>query len=124
MNKKLNMIYILFILTLNFSCIENKSTEKEVKNAELVISLRTGTLKFTSGIRAIFQDSKGNYWFGDRDTGAWKFGGNTLKNYSITNKQTNPMIWTLYKDKNNNLLFGMADGSIFKFNGKTLEKQF
>jgi hypothetical protein len=63
MNKKLKMIYILLILTLNFSCVEKKSTEKEVKNSELVISLKADTLKFTSGIRAIFQDSKGNYWF-------------------------------------------------------------
>jgi len=47
-----------------------------------------------------------------------------LTNYSISDKPSKPMIWTIYKDNKNNLLFGMADGNIFKFNGKTFEKQF
>lgn len=73
---------------------------------------------------AIEEDSEGNIWFGDRDTGAWKYDGKTLTNYSISNKLSNPMIWTIYKDNKNNLLFGMADGNIFQFNGKAFEKQF
>lgn len=73
---------------------------------------------------AIEEDSEGNIWFGDVYTGAWKYNGKTLTNYSISDKLPKPMIWTIYKDNKNNLLFGMADGNIFKFNGKTFEKQF
>lgn len=73
---------------------------------------------------AIEEDSEGNIWFGDLYTGAWKYDGKTLTNYSISDKLSNPMIWTIYKDNKNNLLFGIADGNIFKFNGKTFEKQF
>ena len=73
---------------------------------------------------AIEEDSEGNIWFGDRDTGAWKYDGKTLTNYSISDKLSNPMILTIYKDNKNNLLFGIADGNIYKFNGKTFEKQF
>lgn len=73
---------------------------------------------------AIEEDAEGNIWFGDVYTGAWKYDGKTLTNYSISDKLSKPMIWTIYKDKKNNLLFGMADGNIFKFNGKTFEKQF
>lgn len=73
---------------------------------------------------AIQEDSEGNIWFGDLYTGAWKFDGKTLTNYSISDKLSNPMIWTIYKDNNNNLLFGLADGNIFKFDGKAFEKQF
>ena len=72
----------------------------------------------------IEEDAEGNIWFGDVYTGAWKFDGKTLTNYTISYKPTQPMIWTIYKDNNNNLLFGMADGSIFKFNGKTFNKHF
>jgi ligand-binding sensor domain-containing protein len=82
---------------------------------------KPGTLEH---VFVIEEDSEGNIWFGDRDTGAWKYDGKTLTNYSISDKLSNPMIWTIYKDNKNNLLFGMADGNIFKFNGKAFEKQF
>ncbi len=82
---------------------------------------KLGTLEH---VFAIEEDSEGNIWFGDRDTGAWKYNGKTLTNYSISNKLSKPMIYTIYKDNKNNLLFGMADGNIFKFNGKTFENQF
>lgn len=80
-----------------------------------------GTLEH---VFAIEEDSEGNIWFGDRDTGAWKYDGKNVTNYNIDNKLSSPMIWTIYKDNNNSLLFGLADGNIFKFNGKTFEKQF
>lgn len=82
---------------------------------------KPGTLEH---VFAIEEDSEGNIWFGDRDTGAWKYDGKTLTNYSIGDKLSKPMIWTIYKDNKNNLLFGIADGNIFKFNGKAFEKQF
>ncbi len=80
-----------------------------------------GTLEH---VFAIEEDSEGNIWFGDRDTGAWKYDGEKVENYIITNKLSSPMIWAIYKDNKNNLLFGMVDGSIFRFNGKAFEKQF
>lgn len=82
---------------------------------------KPGTLEH---VFAIEEDSQGIIWFGDRDTGAWKYDGNTLTNYSMSDKRSQPMIWTIYKDNKNKLLFGMADGNIFKFNGKVFEKQF
>jgi ligand-binding sensor domain-containing protein len=80
-----------------------------------------GTLEH---VFAIEEDIEGNIWFGDRDTGAWKYDDKTLTNYSISDKLTKPMIWTIYKDNKNNLFFGMAEGGVYKFNGKTFDKQF
>lgn len=82
---------------------------------------KPGTLEH---VFAIEEDSEGNIWFGDRDTGAWKYDGRALTNYSVSDESSTPMIWTIYKDKKGNLLFGMADGKVFKFNGKDFEKQF
>ena len=82
---------------------------------------KPGTLEH---IFAVEEDSEGNIWFGDRDTGAWKYDGKNVTNYVINNKLSSPMIWTIYKDNNKNLLFGMAEGNVFKFNGRTFEKQF
>ncbi len=80
-----------------------------------------GTLEH---VFAIEEDSEGNIWFGDRDTGAWKFDGESLTNYIIDEKLKSQMIWDIYKDQNNNLLFGMADGGVYRFNGNSFEKWF
>lgn len=80
-----------------------------------------------TGLQAVFaiiEDSEGNIWFGDRDSGAWKYDGKTLTNYNIDTKLNSQMIWSIYEDQNKNLLFGMAEGGIYKFNGKTFDKQF
>lgn len=82
---------------------------------------KPGTLEH---VFAIEEDSAGNIWFGDRDTGLWRYDNKTLTNYSIGDKSNNTMIWTIYKDNKNNLLFGMSDGNIFRFNGKTFENLF
>ena len=80
-----------------------------------------GTLEH---VFAIEEDGDGNIWFGDRDTGAWKYDGKTLTNFTIDNNLSSPMIWTIYKDNSNNLLFGMAGGGVYKFNGKSFDKMF
>jgi ligand-binding sensor domain-containing protein len=81
----------------------------------------TGTMEH---VFAIEEDSEGNIWFGDRDTGAWKYDGKSVTNYTINNKLSTQMIWSMYKDNNNNLLFGMAEGGVYNFNGKSFDKIF
>lgn len=73
---------------------------------------------------AIFEDSEGNIWFGDRDSGAWKYDGIKLTNYKIDTKLNSQMIWSIYEDQYKNLIFGMAEGGVYKFNGKGFEKMF
>jgi ligand-binding sensor domain-containing protein len=104
--------------TISFSKRNNLIHPKSTGNGN---KSEPGTLEH---VFAIEEDLEGNIWFGDRDTGAWKYDGNTLSNYSIGDKISSPMTWTIYRDNNNNVLFGMADGSIYRFNGKFLEKQF
>ncbi len=110
MNKKSKMIYILLILALNFSCVEKKSTEKEVKNSELVISLKADTLKFTSGIRAIFQDSKGNYWFGSHNEGVSFYNGKSFEYFTTNEGLSDNQIRSIQEDKSGKIWFGTAKG--------------
>ena len=56
MNRKIKLILLVFVLSLNFSCTENKSIEKVKSEPELVVTPKTDTLKFTSGIRAILRE--------------------------------------------------------------------
>lgn len=81
----------------------------------------SGTLEH---VFAIKEDAKGNIWFGDRDTGAWKFDGKTITNYSIDDNLSTQMIWDIHQDNSGNLLFGMADSGVYKFSGKSFDKLF
>ncbi len=80
-----------------------------------------GTLEH---VFAITEDSLGNIWFGDRDTGAWRYDGRTMTNYSIDEQLNSPMIWDIYEDHNKDLLFAMQAGGVYKFNGKSFERKF
>jgi hypothetical protein len=75
MDKLFRMIYLLILLSLLFLC--RKTTEKEINKSEIVRTSQTDTLKFTSGIRAIFQDSKGN-WLGSHNEGVSFYDGKHL----------------------------------------------
>lgn len=66
-------------------------------------------------IFSIGEDTKGNIWFGDRDTGAWMYNGREMKNFVIDSSLKSQHIWCIYNDKQGNLLFGMAEKGIYKF---------
>ena len=71
---------------------------------------------------AIMEDLKGNIWFGDRDTGAWRFDGKEMKNFVVDATLRSQHIWDIYEDKYGNLLFAMAERGIYLFNGKGFER--
>jgi ligand-binding sensor domain-containing protein len=80
-----------------------------------------GTLEH---VFAIKEDSQGNIWFGDRDTGAWKFDGKTMTNYVVDAKISTQMIYDIAEDNDKNLLFAMGKGGVYKFNGNSFDKMF
>lgn len=80
-----------------------------------------GTLEH---VFAITEDNKGNIWFGDRDTGAWRFDGTSIKNYVINESLESPMIWQIYEDAQGNLLFAMANGGVYRFNGGNFNRVY
>ena len=80
-----------------------------------------GTLEH---VFSIAEDAQGNIWFGDRDTGAWRYDGKSVKHYSITETQDSVMIWCIYKDTTNRLLFGLYNGEVYAFNGMRFDKVF
>jgi hypothetical protein len=55
----------------------------------------TGTMEHVLQLKRI---ARRNIWFGDRDTGAWKYDGKSVTNYTINNKLSTQMIWSMYKE--------------------------
>lgn len=119
MNKKLILIYLILILTLNFSCVENKSSEKEISKSEFVNIPKTDTLKFTSGVSSVFQDSKGNFWFGSRQEGVSLFDGKSFKYFTANKGLPDNHIRSIQEDKNGNIWLETANG-ISSCDGKTI----
>lgn len=119
--KKLNYIYLVFLLTINLSCVEKKNSEKDLTNNKLQNTLQTETLKFTSGIRAIFQDSKGNYWFGSIKEGVALYDGNSLKYFTINEGLADNQIHSIQEDKKGVIWFDTQTG-ISSYDGKKIKK--
>lgn len=110
MNKKLKLIYLILLLTLNFSCVEKKSTEKEISKPELAATSKTDTLKFTSAIRAIFQDSKGNYWLGSHNEGVSFYDGKSFEYFTTKEGLSDNQIRSIQEDGDGKIWFGTANG--------------
>jgi ligand-binding sensor domain-containing protein len=72
----------------------------------------------------IKEDSQGNIWFGDRDTGAWRFDGKEMRNFTLDATLNTQHIWDICEDKNGNLLFTSGDRGIYKFNGNGFDRVF
>ncbi len=104
------MIFLILILTLNFSCVEKKSTEKEPTKSELVVTSKTDTLKFTSAIHAIFQDSKGNYWIGSHNEGVSFYDGKSFEYFTTNEGLSDNQIRSIQEDENGKIWFGTANG--------------
>lgn len=118
MKKYYNLIFIVLILTLHLSCIEKKATEKEINKSEIVRSSKSDTLKFASGIRAIFQDSNGNYWLGSHNEGVSYYNGNSFEYFTTNEGLSDNQIRSIEEDKNGKIWFGTAKGVSVYYKGK------
>ncbi|MCR9291901.1 MAG: diguanylate cyclase [bacterium] len=79
------------------------------------------------GLQSVFaieEDSQGNIWFGDRDSGAWRYDVDSLVNFTIDEKLESQMIWDIHEDQSQNLLFAMAQGGVYQFNGSAFDRRF
>lgn len=110
MSNKLKLIYLTLILILNYSCVEQNSTVKEVNQSELESTSATDTLKYSSGIRAIFQDSKGNYWFGSLQEGVAVYNCKSFIYFNSNDGLAGNQIHSIQEDKEGIVWFNTQQG--------------
>ncbi|MFK8038345.1 MAG: two-component regulator propeller domain-containing protein [Crocinitomicaceae bacterium] len=109
---------ILFLLIVSLLAIAGQSQsmlEKEVPNAE--------TIELYKRIWDIFQDSKGNYWFGSNGKGLYFYDGQNLKQITMEDGLISNHIRSIQEDNKGNIYIETPSG-ISHFNGsqfKTLE---
>jgi len=80
-----------------------------------------GTLEH---VFAIEEDNQGNIWFGDRDTGVWKYDGVSMTNFSMDDGLSSNFVQTMFVDNTGGQWLGLADGSVYLFNGKSFDRKF
>ncbi|MEL6557315.1 MAG: two-component regulator propeller domain-containing protein [Bacteroidota bacterium] len=73
---------------------------------------------------SITEDLAGNIWFGDRDTGLWKYDGTGMTNYGFDDGISNTFVCALHTDRKGNLLIGLGNGDVFRYDGVSFEKMF
>ena len=71
-------------------------------------------------IRSIFQDSKGNLWFGTLGEGVVRYDVKTLTYFSTPDGFINNTVYAINEDKNGNMWFG-TDQGVYKYDGKTFK---
>ncbi len=124
---------ILIILTLQISACLGQFKEKsvndkignEVNNQPLILKQNTTFPQIHTNlngmvsqfVRSMYQDKKGNYWFGTNGNGIIRYDGQTLETMTI--ERTNPgmRVMKIVEDKAGNVWFGTSDGLI-KYNGE------
>jgi ligand-binding sensor domain-containing protein len=127
----LNKVLLFILLTIFSSC---NGQEKTNPPKDLITSKPSPTVirKFkavtmppdfdttlvSQYIRSIFQDSKGNLWFGTLGEGVVRYDIKTLTSFSNPDGFNNNTVYAINEDKNGNLWFG-TDQGVYKYDGKT-----
>lgn len=118
---KLNMILFLSILTLLTSCSGQTSNLKNNTDQFKELFAKGDTVKeLGKSIMVVYQDNKNNYWFGSWETGAYKYDGKTLINYTTKHGLPNNRIDEIKEDKSGNVYFISCHprSTVVKFDGQ------
>ncbi|NUQ22402.1 MAG: regulator [Saprospiraceae bacterium] len=99
--------------------ITSKPGPTVIKNFKTVaVAPDFDTTLVSQYIRSIFQDSKGNLWFGTIGDGVVRYDVKTLTYFSNPDGFINNTVYAINEDKNGNLWFG-TDQGVYKYDGKT-----
>lgn len=80
------------------------------------------SLRFTSGIRSIFEDSQGRFWFGSHNEGVSRWDGHEFSYYTVADGLSGNQVRTIQEDAAGDLWFGTGQG-ISRFDGKSFTTQ-
>lgn len=106
---------IIFVSSSLLSC--NGKVNSNYKQAETkILEIGKPVSEIDKQIWEVFQDSKGNYWFGSNGNGLYKFDGETIIQFTINDGLVHNQIRGIQEDKDGNLYIETHNG-ISKFNG-------
>jgi hypothetical protein len=69
---------------------------------------------------SIGEDRAGDVWFGTVESGAWRYDGRSLRNYTAEDGLTSKDVMAIYTDRRGDLW--VAGNGVFKFNGASFDR--
>ena len=103
----------------------NNKIENEVSSQQLTYNQSTTFPQIHANlngmvkefVRTMYQDKKGNYWFGTNENGLIRFNGQTLEKITIDQNQKWVAVREIIEDKVGNIWFGTSSGLV-KYDGE------
>lgn len=108
----MNRLYLILTILIQFLyCNSEQPKSLDAKEVDHINDLSSSSnLKFTSGILSIFEDSKGNYWFGSAQEGVAIYDGINFKYITTHYGLTDNQIRSIQEDKSGNIWISTAHG--------------
>ncbi len=115
------ILSLLFLGVFFCSCNNESSSQKKpvevplVHDAQLAKPLvdTTMQLRFTSMVRSILEDSKGNFWFGSDREGVCRFDGKAFTYFTVKNGLSHNQVRTIQEDEQGKIWFATGFGVSF-----------
>ncbi|WP_194139214.1 ligand-binding sensor domain-containing protein [Flavobacterium hungaricum] len=111
------IFYCTFFIAVTISCNNKRQPKEENKkvNAEKSIlnlerEINPLKLKYTTGVRAILEDSKGNTWFGSFNEGVCLLHNGKFQYFTTENGLSHNQVRNIYEDKNGIIWFECGKG--------------
>jgi len=118
-------VYVLFLMLVFYTSCGQNQTEQAKNNTQPIESkMDTTRLKYTTGVRSILEDSKGNIWFGSHNEGVCLLRNGELHYFTTENGLSDNQVRSIYEDKNGIIWFECGKGlSIYDGQKVTIYKE-
>ena len=126
MSKLLLFSFITFISSCNAQ-VNTKTTDSPFNSINVPVVQRSRPVKVVPNfdttlvgqyIRSIFQDSKGNLWFGTLEEGVVRYDTKSLNYFSEADGFKTTSVHSITEDKQGNIWLGTEDQGVYKYDGK------
>lgn len=115
-NFLLSTILVIGIIS---TCSDGRKSKQYAEQTQVKSKKEEFPLKYTTGIRSILEDSKGNIWFGSHQEGAALFDGEGLTYFTVENGLSDNQVRTIYEDDSGTIWFEGGKG-LSNYNGQRL----
>ncbi len=111
------ILYWTFLIIVTSSCSNQSQSNKE--NQIVHSKIDTTRLKYTTGVRSILEDSKGNIWFGSNNEGVCLVHNGKFQYFTTENGLSNNQVRNIYEDANGTIWFECGRG-LSTYNGQQM----
>jgi ligand-binding sensor domain-containing protein len=114
------LLIVLVTGLIGFAACSGKTSQDTTRGAQYgkgtITSAGADSVLQRSDINCIFQDKRGNYWFGTDGQGVCRYDGTGLTRFTVNDGICSNFIWTIAEDKSGNIWFSTRDG-ICRYDG-------